>query len=93
MSSNKYHKMAIDIIANYDFSALAKICVEIAKNNPATFVKAAKRVVGCDYKEEPTLAERASELVKQNRKVAAIKLVRAETGMGLKEAKSYVDSL
>ena len=93
MSSNKYHKMAIDIISNNDANTLAKICVDIAKNNPATFVKAAKRVVGYDHKEEPTLAERAAELVKQNRKVSAIKLVRGETGMGLKEAKHYVDSL
>lgn len=33
------------------------------------------------------------ELVRQGRKLEAIKLVRKETGMGLKETKDYVDEL
>lgn len=94
MSSNKYHKMAIDIIANNDAGALIKICVDIAKHNPANFVKAAERAIGYVYKEQQLpLAKRAAKLVKQRKKILAIKLVRAETGMNLKEAKDYVDSL
>ena len=94
MSSNKYHKMAIDIIANNDAGVLAKICVDIAKHNPATFVKAAERAIWCVHKERQLpLAKQAAELVKHNRKISAIKLIRAETGMDLKEAKDYVDSL
>ena len=94
MSSNKYHKMAIDIIANNDAGVLAKICVDIAKHNPANFVKAAERAIGYVCKEQQApLAKRAAELVKHNRKISAIKLVRAETGMNLKEAKDYVNSL
>jgi hypothetical protein len=33
------------------------------------------------------------ELVKSNQKIAAIKLYREKTGVGLKEAKDYVESL
>jgi hypothetical protein len=33
------------------------------------------------------------ELVKSNQKIAAIKLYREQTGVGLKEAKDYVESL
>ena len=37
--------------------------------------------------------ERARELIAQGRKVQAIKLVREETGLGLKEAKDVADGL
>ncbi|MBV1822409.1 ribosomal protein L7/L12 [Bacteroidales bacterium MSK.15.36] len=33
------------------------------------------------------------ELVRENKKIKAIKKLRESTGMGLKEAKDYVDNL
>ncbi|WP_416198367.1 MAG: Ribosomal protein L7/L12 C-terminal domain-containing protein [Sporanaerobacter sp.] len=39
------------------------------------------------------LKNELSELVMENKKVEAIKRLREATGMGLKEAKDYVDSL
>ena len=39
------------------------------------------------------LKSELSELVMENKKVEAIKRLREATGMGLKEAKDYVDSL
>jgi ribosomal protein L7/L12 len=40
-----------------------------------------------------TTEERARELIAQGRKIQAIKLIRAETGLGLKEAKDVADGL
>ena len=40
-----------------------------------------------------TLEFEVRELIRQGRKVMAVKRVRELTGMGLKEAKDYVDSL
>ncbi len=41
---------------------------------------------------EPTWIAEAREIARSGRKIEAIKYVREQTGMGLKEAKDYVES-
>jgi len=51
--------------------------------------------LGLDYPDEPDqgVSPVIMELVRQGRKVAAVKQYRHETGVGLREAKEFVDSL
>lgn len=42
---------------------------------------------------EPTLDEKLKNLVEDGKKIKAIKELRMATGLGLKEAKDYVDNL
>ena len=42
---------------------------------------------------EPRVSPEILDLVRDGRKIEAIKLYREETGVGLKEAKDYIDSL
>ncbi len=44
-------------------------------------------------KMDETVKRRAQALLAQGKKVHAVKLVREQTGMGLREAKEYVDRL
>lgn len=46
---------------------------------------------GADSDVAPDLAAEVDELLARNQKIAAIKLVRERTGMGLKEAKDWVE--
>lgn len=41
----------------------------------------------------PDVAQQVQSLIAANRKIDAIKLVRESTGLGLKEAKDYVETL
>ena len=43
--------------------------------------------------EDVNIDEELKELIADNKKIPAIKRLRQETGMGLKEAKEYVDNL
>ena len=43
--------------------------------------------------EDVNINEELKELIADNKKIPAIKRLRQETGMGLKEAKEYVDNL
>ncbi|CCQ93868.1 conserved hypothetical protein [[Clostridium] ultunense Esp] len=43
--------------------------------------------------EDLNIDEELKELIADNKKIPAIKRLRQETGMGLKEAKEYVDNL
>ena len=43
--------------------------------------------------EDVNIDEELKELIANNKKIPAIKRLRQETGMGLKEAKEYVDNL
>lgn len=43
--------------------------------------------------ENVNIDEELKELIADNKKIPAIKRLRQETGMGLKEAKEYVDNL
>jgi ribosomal protein L7/L12 len=51
--------------------------------------------LGLDYPEEsdPGITEEIIELVRMGRKIEAIRLYREATGVGLKEAKEFIDSL
>jgi ribosomal protein L7/L12 len=51
--------------------------------------------LGVEYYEEPDtgVSPEILDLVRQGRKIQAIKLYRLETGVGLREAKEFVDSL
>jgi ribosomal protein L7/L12 len=51
--------------------------------------------LGVEYYEEPNagVSPEILDLVRQGRKIEAIKLYRLETGVGLREAKEFVDSL
>ena len=48
-----------------------------------------------EYREEPDggVSPEIIELVRRGRKIQAIKLFRQETGVGLREAKEFVESL
>jgi len=62
--------------------------VELAKHNPDTFL-AIHALVG-DSAMEPWVKDAARQ-IKGNNKIEAIKIVRTNTGLGLKEAKDVVD--
>jgi large subunit ribosomal protein L7/L12 len=51
--------------------------------------------LGVEYYEEPNagVPPEILDLVRQGRKIEAIKLYRQETGVGLREAKEFVDAL
>ena len=42
---------------------------------------------------EPRVSPEILDLLREGRKIEAIKLYRVETGVGLKEAKDFIDSL
>ena len=48
-----------------------------------------------EYREEPNqgVSPQVMDLVRRGRKIQAIKLFRQETGVGLREAKEYIESL
>ena len=51
--------------------------------------------LGVEYYEEPNtgVSPEILDLVRQGRKIEAIKLYRLETGVGLRQAKEFIDSL
>ena len=48
-----------------------------------------------EYREEPNqgVSPEVMDLIRQGRKIQAIKLFRQETGVGLREAKEFIESL
>ena len=62
-----------------------RICVEIAKTHPELVVAAHNNVL------RPRWMDEIDELLRAEKKINAIKLWRAETGLGLKEAKEAVE--
>ena len=87
MSTNIFYKKAIDILAqthtNEDWY---KICVEIAKEDPEFFCN-----IAGDHQTSWTF--KAKVIYTNEGKLPAIKYVRRETGMGLKEAKETIEEL
>lgn len=84
---SNYYEKAIRILESNetDFRALA---YEIAAKNPKAVADAAIRLnVPQKWKQE------CAALMASNQLVAAIKVCRAATGMGLKEAKDAVEDL
>jgi len=77
-----FYKQAIDILqTEQDWKG---ICIEIAKNNPSLF---------CKFADKKNINAMFIYEAKINGKVAAIKLIRNEIGLGLKEAKDLIESL
>ncbi len=77
-----YYAEAIKILAK-DNADWEKLVFEIAQRHPKAVVEAAYN--------GPAWHVRARELLGQGRKIGAIKYCRAETGIGLKEAKEAVE--
>ena len=80
---SEFYKAAIDILTSED-TDWRGICISVAKINPELFCKASG--------ETPFFVKIRSIYISEG-KVAAIKATRAETNMGLKEAKEWVESL
>lgn len=86
--SNSY-KQAITYITGITDSDAMQVCIAIAKSNPSVFNSACETVgVG-----RSAMNVEAKSLANAGKKVDAIKLVRNMTGLGLREAKEYVESL
>ena len=62
------------------------ICLEVAKQDPELFV-------GCAVGNVKAWENEACRIFETEGKVAAIKYIRAQTGLGLKEAKEYSERL
>lgn len=89
MSSNtESYKQAIDILMAGTFDAKA-VAVELAKNYPTIFVRLAASASA--PKEDAWMLSVRAKLV-GGQKVEAIKEIRGETGLGLKEAKDMADN-
>lgn len=82
---------AIEIIANQN-ADFRKIAVNLAKTFPEAFLALHHGVVE-QGAEQGKLDRDIYDLYAAGNKVAAIKLHRTETGIGLKESKDYCDAL
>ena len=67
------------------------ICVEIAKTNPSVLVNASRSIR--DISKIDLAKKECLKALESGRKIEAIKVCRNITGMGLKEAKEFVESL
>ena len=87
------YQKAIDIVADNRFNTDAKaILLEIMKSNPAVAVAASEKFWNIPVTVPlPTKVTRMWQEGKN--KIQCIKYVRQETGLGLKEAKNYVEAL
>lgn len=65
------------------------IVLKIAEQNPSALVKARKSLLG----QKPSLRKVMIDFLKNSHKIQAIKAYREATGLGLKEAKDFVDEL
>lgn len=81
-SNDEYYQEVIDLLtsSNVDWKG---ICISVAKLDPGLFCRAAALI---------PLSVRAGRIFSSDGLVAAIKYVRTETGLGLKESKAYVES-
>ena len=86
---NTDYKKAIDILTGPETIDYRKVCVELAKTDPAAFVRLVRGNTKAIVEWHNTLLRH----IKENRPIDAIKLVREKTGFGLKESKDIVDNL
>lgn len=77
-----------DLIRNFDSLNHKAIAEHLARNDTAMFVEACLTVAKADV---PAWFADVQRHLRLNERVSAIKLVRTETGMGLKEAKDTCD--
>jgi ribosomal protein L7/L12 len=88
MKNAQPYKDAIDLLTmGLDLKDVNRILVQVCKDNPRVIVTAA-RVLGIGGQ---TLEHRVRELMKADQKINAIKLVRNELNIGLKEAKDWAE--
>lgn len=87
MKIKNVYKDVITIISNNDINWKALV-IKIAQDNPSILCKAYEAVYKIDSLHLAILNE-----LKQNKKIAAIKLYKEHTGKGLRESKEYIDSL
>jgi len=88
---NHYAK-AIGILQIVTGSEMSKIVYEVAKKNPKAFCDAYSSAFPDVVAVEPIWVRQGRELwPKGEQKIMAIKLIREKTGLGLKEAKDFVD--
>ena len=89
MDDKEAYQRVIEVLTDpmIDFKAIA---INVAKENPQAFL------AGLDYstniRDNPQFQNRVKDILLDN-KIQAIKYVREQTQMGLKEAKDYVESL
>lgn len=83
-----YYAQAIDIILLQTIE-YKKIVGEIIKSNPAVFVKACRKI----YPLETNENKEYIELLREGKKIQAIKLYRDKTGLSLRECKDFIDGL
>ena len=86
---SKAYKQAITNITGLTDTEAMQVCIAIAKSNPSVFNSACV-TVGVGASE---MNVEAKSLLNAGKKIAAIQLVRNMTGMGLREAKEYVEKL
>jgi hypothetical protein len=93
MNEKEAYQAAIDIIAQGDYSK-KEIALTLAKDEPIKFIEIYKKL-NPSYMAEPPKPEWykvARGYMNSEQKIPAIKEVRNGTGMGLKEAKDYVEA-
>ena len=83
---NSDYIKVIELLMNGSVN-LRDVAVTLAKVDPALFLRLA------DHKEEPVWHDTVMQLMLNNERVNAIKVVREKTGFGLKEAKDVCDAV
>lgn len=82
------YSMVMDVLAvEHDWRKLA---FQIAKTNPSAVVESA---IALGWKPRPDFRDECRQLARSGNKIEAIKLYRAASGLGLKEAKDAVDNM
>lgn len=73
------------------FSIVSQLQKDIARINASLY--RIEKHIGVQNPEAENIDEELRELISQGKKVRAVKRYRIATGLGLKEAKEYVDRL
>ncbi len=73
------------------FSIVSQLQRDIARINASLY--RIEKHIGVQNQEVENIDEELRELISQGKKVKAVKKYRIATGLGLKEAKDYVDRL
>lgn len=90
MSNNTAaYSRAIDLLLS-DQVDYKQVVVELAKKHPTIFVRL---VDGSSPVTRPRWHRRVNSLIQSVRKIDAIRLIREETGLGLREAKDIADNV
>ena len=88
--ANEYFDRVLDIDPKHAPAYIGKLCAELKVSSESDLPSATKTVTA-DSKQPEYMLEVAS-LIKSGAKISAIKVYKDATGVGLKEAKDFVDS-